>query len=409
MTSKDRLVDSSRNPLARELLRSAELDEPPAQSMIRLALALGLGSSAVLSTIATGAAAASEATLDVAVATAAKGITLASAAATGTGAGATANVSAGAAMFSSTVSAADIAASTAVLSSAGGIAAAPTVTSALSAVGMLKAMAVVSLTCGALSFGGTKLAMTIAEAPEATASVSARPIRVALNQTRRVVALSNVAPSAVAPSAPPPSDEADVEGDMLPAHLPEAQHLNNVPGNVQQAAPERKLGRQDTKAVATTLSDDGVANLQGAPSPAQATGEQAVNGQRHSAVAAFPNDEEPSTPSGSTPSDKKASARNKPQKSDSEPGLDRVLLERARTAVAEGQPLVALQALDAYRTHAQSGTLRAESVLLRVRALLALGQRSAAEREAMPLIKAAPQSRPAARLRELIGVPNDTP
>ena len=86
-----------------------------------------------------------------------------------------------------------------------------------------------------------------------------------------------------------------------------------------------------------------------------------------------------------------------------------MLLERARTAVAEGQPLVALQALDAYRTHAQSGTLRAESVLLRVRALLALGQRSAAEREAMPLIKAAPQSRPAARLRELIGVPNDTP
>ena len=410
MTSKDRLVNSSRNPLARELLRSAELDDPPAQSMIRLAMALGLGSSAVVSTMATGAAAATEVTLDAAVATATNGMTVASAAANSTGAVATANVSAGTAMFSSTVSATNVAASTAVFSSVGGIAAAPAVTSTLSAIGMLKALAVVSLTCGALSFGGTKLAMTMAEAPEATASISAQQVRVAPSQTKRAVALGNVATITVAPPSPTKPDETDVEGDILPALLQETQHLNNAPENVLQAAPERNVGRQDTKAVrAPTLTDNGTANLQEAPSLTQATAVPVVNGQRHSAVAAFPSDDEPAAPSVSAASDKKANARNKPQKSDSDPGLDRVLLERARTAVAEGQPLVALQALDAYRTHARSGTLRAESVLLRVRALLALGQRSAAEREAMPLIKAAPQSRPAARLRELIGVPNDTP
>jgi hypothetical protein len=195
----------------------------------------------------------------------------------------------------------------------------------------------------------------------------------------------------------------------MPAHLQGAQHLNEVPGNAQQVAPERNVGRQDTKAVkAPTLTDNGTADLPGTPSPTQATGMPVVNVQPHSAVAAFPSDDEPAAPV-SAASDKKASARDKPRKSDSDPGLERVLVERARTAVAAGQPLVALQALDAYRTHARSGTLRAESVLLRVRALLALGQRSAAEREAMPLIKAAPQSRPAARLRELIGVPNGTP
>lgn len=401
MTSKDRLVDSSLNPLARELLRSAELDEPPAQSMIRLALALGLGSSAVVSTMATGAAAASEATLDVAVATATKGITVASAAATGTGAGATANVGASSVMLASTVSATNVAAGTAVLSNVGGLAAAPAVTSALSAVGMLKAMAVVSLTCGALSFGGTKLAMTIAEAPMATASAHAQPVRVAPPQTKRAMALDSVAPSVSVPSSPPESDE----DDILPAHLQDAQHLNDVAGNVPQVA--RNVGREDTTAARTpTVSEKGVVNVQGAPSPTQAT-EGPV--QQRSAVAAFPSDDEPAAPSMIAPADKKARARNKPEKSESDSDVDRVLLERARTAVAAGQPLVALQALDAYRSHARSGTLRTESVLLRVRALLALGQRSAAEREAMPLIKAAPQSRPAARLRELIGVPNDTP
>jgi len=409
MTSKDRLIDSSRNPLARELLRSAELDDPPAQSMIRLAMALGLGSSAVVSTMATGAAAASEVTLDAAVATATNGMTVASAAANGTGAVATANIGAGTAMFSSTVSATNVAASTAVFSSVGGIAAAPAVTSTLSAVGMLKAMAVVSLTCGALSFGGTKLAMTMAEAPVATANISKQPVRVAPTDTKRAVALGNLAPSTVAPPSPPKPDETDVEDELLPAHLQDAQHLNNVPESVQQAAPERNVGRQDTKAVrAPTSTDKVTADLQGA-SLTQTTAVPVVNVQHRSAVGAFPSDDEPAAPSVSAASDKKASARHKPQKSDSDPGLERVLLERARTAVAAGQPLVALQALDAYRTHARSGTLRAESVLLRVRALLALGQRSAAEREAMPLIKAAPQSRPAARLRELIGVPNDTP
>jgi hypothetical protein len=398
MTSKDRLVDNSRNPLARELLRSAELDEPPAQSMIRLALALGLGSSAVVSTLTTGAAAASEATLDVAMATATKGVAVASAAATGTGAGAMVEASASTAMFASTVSATNVAASTAALSNVGVIAAVPAVTSALSAVGMLKAMAVVSLTCGALSFGGTKLAMTIAEAPVAA---HAQPVRVAPPQTQRATALGNVAPSVAAP-------ESD-EDDILPAHLGDAQHLNNVPGNVQQAARERNAGRDTTTLGAPKLSDNGMANAQEAPSPTQATEVPVANGQQRSAVAAFPSDDEPATPSVIAPSDEKARARNKPPKSESDPDLERVLLERARTAVAAGQPLVALQALDAYRTHARSGTLRAESVLLRVRALLALGQRSAAEREAMPLIKAAPQSRPAARLRELIGVPNDTP
>jgi len=404
MTSKDRLVYNSRSPLARELLRSAELDEPPAHSMVRLALALGLGSSAVVSTIATGAAATTEATLGAVVATAAKG---AAVAATGTGTVATANVAASTAVLSSAVSAANVAASTVMLSSAGGVAVAPAVTGTLSAVGMLKAMAIVSLTCGALSFGGTKLGMIIAEAPTAAASVSAHPVQAMPIQVKLAAAQGNVAPSVIAPHE---SDNNDGDDDVLPSLMQEAQHSNALNETVRQAALERNVGRQDIKtANGPTSMNGGSDRSQGSEVSQQDMAVPTVGGLRHSAVAAFPSDDEQPAPSASIQAEKKAKARAQTPKVDSDSDLDRSLLERARTAVAAGQPLVALQALDAYRTHARSGTLRAESVLLRVRALLALGQRSAAEREAMPLIKAAPQSRTAARLRELIGVPNDTP
>jgi hypothetical protein len=128
-------------------------------------------------------------------------------------------------------------------------------------------------------------------------------------------------------------------------------------------------------------------------------------------VAAFPSDGEPTAPALNPSPKRKPKQRAKPLDGEAEAELERevLLLDRARRAVAGGQPLVALQALDAYRTQARHGTLRAESLVLRVKALLALGQKTAAERDAMPFIKAAPESRYAARLRELLGVPNNTP
>ena len=81
------------------------------------------------------------------------------------------------------------------------------------------------------------------------------------------------------------------------------------------------------------------------------------------------------------------------------------MLDGARHSLATDNAGAALAALDAYRTKWPRGALRAEAALLRVDALLRLGNRPAAEREANALINAAPTSRYATRARALLGTP----
>jgi hypothetical protein len=58
--------------------------------------------------------------------------------------------------------------------------------------------------------------------------------------------------------------------------------------------------------------------------------------------------------------------------------LERVLIGRARRALAHGRPLVALRDLGIYSAKCKGGELRAEANLLRVEALLRTGQRDMA-------------------------------
>lgn len=77
-------------------------------------------------------------------------------------------------------------------------------------------------------------------------------------------------------------------------------------------------------------------------------------------------------------------------------------LDRVRQFLEARRPAAALAELEGFRTRWPRGALRAEAAVLRVETLLLLGQRAAAEREADLLIRVAPQSRHAARVRELL-------
>ena len=391
MNFNTRLVESSRNPLARELLRSADLDDPPPQSVTRLALALGLGSSALVTSVAGSAAATAGLVTGTTTVTATSGVSAATSAST----------------------TASVVSSGAAATSVGGAAAgvAPVFASSVTALGMLKTMAVVSLTCGTLSFGGTKLAMTIAQQPVAqvaSATAAGQPISASRVVVRRTTAGAPTQPYVASPAPP----VAEGISDEQVAAGSETQPSSATSVAAGPAANERNVGRQDIKV------DDGV-NLvepaansrQVAASPVDVTS-TSLSTTRISAVAAFPSeDASPPVVVASSATAKKAAHPAKSPKATVDTDLERevALLDRARGALASGKPLVALQALEAYRTQAPSGKLRAESVVLRVSALLALGQQSAAMREAFPLINAAPQSRHAARLRELLGVPTSAP
>jgi hypothetical protein len=394
MNFNHRLVDSSSNPLARELLRSADLDEPPDYSVTRLALVLGLGSSALVTTAATSA-------------TASMGVVASSSAATAT----TTTASAGASALVSVGGIASSAALSSVGSATIATGAAPALGGAVSALGMLKAMAVVSLTCGALSFGGTKLAMTLADKPVAV-SVSAAPMPVSAHVAKATAsrAASVAALDGVAAPPAPPSPKTDDDVAAAPGQEGQPSDVSNDPA--QPIANERNVGRQDISVNSGVNADSPALLTHDALVPEAVANAPSSDGRRVSAVAAFPSDDEQPPPAAAnTQVDKGALRQAKTAKAQADSDLERevALLDRARGALAAGQPLVALQALDAYRKEPRRGTLRAESVVLRVKALLALGQRSAAEREARPLINAAPQSRHAVRLRELLGVPANAP
>lgn len=368
MSIERRLVDSSKSRFTRELLRSAELDVPSEQSVMRLAITLGIGSSAVITTATTAASAG----------------TCAAATASSTGLSSSAVAASGATAGASGASA--VAAGAAL----GGTIAAPTLGTAVSALGMLKAMALVSLTCGALSFGGTKLALSIAETPSIRSNAAQTEIAVPAQSrpiTRRITQ-----PAAVPPPPPPPSLVIDADEESM---LLERQ---DIPATGRASRPAAELGRtslpRDASFDATSLNEVRLMSQQ-ALQTTDALG---------SATAAFPSDDEPDRAGPG----KARSASGKRAKAASVIEEDfegeMILLQRARTAVAAGQPLVALQALEGYRSLPVRDANYAERSYLRVRALLALGQRSAAERVALPFINSAPQSPYAMRLVELLGL-----
>ncbi|HEY3498755.1 MAG TPA: tetratricopeptide repeat protein [Polyangiaceae bacterium] len=78
-------------------------------------------------------------------------------------------------------------------------------------------------------------------------------------------------------------------------------------------------------------------------------------------------------------------------------------LDEARHALDTGESRAALAALDRYRARFAGGALAREAAVLRVKALLSAGDRAGAEREADGILRAAPGSRYAERVRGLLG------
>ena len=81
------------------------------------------------------------------------------------------------------------------------------------------------------------------------------------------------------------------------------------------------------------------------------------------------------------------------------------MLDRARAALGRGQPREALFELDRYQQQWPAGILSAEALVVRVAALVKIGDRATAARLARPLMEAEPNGRHAAQLRELLADP----
>ncbi len=373
MNNSERLIDCSKNPLARELLRTADMDAAPENTAAKVALALGLGSSAVITTVAVSAAASGG---------------LAS------GTSSTVVASAAAAAPAGVAAAAPIA--------AGAVVAAPVAASAVTAVGMLKVMTAVSIACGTLSYGGVKLALKVTEKPtitqEARALKPAPVVRSAQRKSpaRSVAAFPDVQDSeqvaeANLPAPPPPPN--NDEDDVAAAREPEPRPPSAAHDAPQQGANAAVLGRHNNQESST----------RNAVSPRTERKSETVMPTQPAApvahAASFPSEDAHPAPAASVASAPSAASNLEHEVAQ---------LDHARSALAAGQPVQALRELDAYRTQNPRGILAAESVVLRVKALLALGQRSAAEAEARPLLVNAPQSRHAERLRSLLGAAANT-
>lgn len=78
-------------------------------------------------------------------------------------------------------------------------------------------------------------------------------------------------------------------------------------------------------------------------------------------------------------------------------------LDEVRHALEAGRGRAALDALSRYRMRFPAGALGTEAAVLRVKALLMVGDRAAAEREADVILQGAPASRYAERVRALLG------
>ncbi|HVY26171.1 MAG TPA: hypothetical protein VHB79_06445 [Polyangiaceae bacterium] len=86
------------------------------------------------------------------------------------------------------------------------------------------------------------------------------------------------------------------------------------------------------------------------------------------------------------------------------PGIQEqiALIDRARSAVAAGQPAVAMAALDEYQRRFPGGVLTQEATLLRIETLLARGDKASAARLGQRFLQRYPRSAMAARVRALI-------
>jgi hypothetical protein len=82
--------------------------------------------------------------------------------------------------------------------------------------------------------------------------------------------------------------------------------------------------------------------------------------------------------------------------------LEVAALERAHKALGKHDPEGALFELDRYRAQFPNGSLASEETVLRVQALLALGDRSGAQRLAETYIAAHSDSPYARRIQELL-------
>lgn len=85
------------------------------------------------------------------------------------------------------------------------------------------------------------------------------------------------------------------------------------------------------------------------------------------------------------------------------------LLDASRRALSRGRPSEALQLLERHGAEIPGGILRPEGIILRVKALLALGRRADAERAVLPVLREAPQSRHADVLRALLSSAHEHP
>jgi uncharacterized membrane-anchored protein len=80
-------------------------------------------------------------------------------------------------------------------------------------------------------------------------------------------------------------------------------------------------------------------------------------------------------------------------------------LDRARAALRAGDVASARRELERYEADPEARVLRAEALYLKMEALLASGERSAASQTARDLLRAYPGSAHAARAEEVAGVP----
>jgi hypothetical protein len=312
MNRYERLADITRDWLTADLLRSVELDEAPDNTANKVAIALGLGTSALMSTTTTTAAATA------------------------------------------------------------GIGATPLAAGATTATGLLKVMAVVTLTCGTLSYGGVKLAMNWIHHPEVSAaggSAAMRPSAKQLNPTQAIQLKAR--DLAVATSVVEDRESTEPASPVVSASgtAPASRQTKSQAGDITARSTSAEILQAParSRAVAPT----------GAFPP--------IDGQAED------------LPVGATAGQARRAV---------EPDLQKEVaqLDSARQALAAGQPVSALHELDLYRGQWPRGALTVESIVLRVKALLAAGHRQAAEREALPVLTAAPQSRHAQRLRELLSI-----
>lgn len=142
---------------------------------------------------------------------------------------------------------------------------------------------------------------------------------------------------------------------------------------------------------------------QPAPQPAQAA-ETVAHGTPVYQATDLP--VEPAVPAGAVPNAGKVNSANKvaaPEVAASEPSLAAEMdaIRPAKARLASGDAAGALAQVRQYRAQFPKGRLGVEATVIEVEALVALGQRSAAEKLAAPLLKG--DSPYAARLRTLLG------